>query len=148
MTAVQIRPVNAADHAAWLGLWLAYLRFYETELANEVSATTWQRLLDPAQPCHSALAWQGNEAVGMVNFIYHRSNWSIEDACYLQDLFVDPQQRGGGVGRQLIEYVYASATQHGSRKVHWLTHETNSTAIGLYEQVAERGGFIQFRKTF
>ncbi|GAB7530343.1 GNAT family N-acetyltransferase [Pseudomonas sp. 3A(2025)] len=148
MTDILIRPVSANDHAAWLALWQAYLHFYQTELADDVTTSTWQRLLDPQEPTHSALAWQGDTAIGMVNFIFHRSNWSIGDACYLQDLFVDPQQRGGGVGRQLIEYVYARAQEQGSQKVHWLTHETNATAIKLYERVAERGGFIQFRKTF
>lgn len=148
MTDIQIRPVSANDHAAWLTLWQAYLHFYQTELADDVTASTWQRLLDSQEPTHSALAWQGDTAIGMVNFIFHRSNWSIEDACYLQDLFVDPQQRGGGVGRQLIEYVYARAQEQGSRKVHWLTHETNATAIKLYERIAERSGFIQFRQTF
>ncbi|WP_295476765.1 GNAT family N-acetyltransferase [uncultured Pseudomonas sp.] len=148
MNTVQIRPVSAADHAQWLALWQAYLHFYETRLADEVTASTWQRMLDEHEPTHAALAWVDGQAVGMVNFIFHRSNWSIEDSCYLQDLFVAPGQRGNGVGRQLIEYVYARAAEHGSHKVHWLTHETNATAIRLYEQVAERGGFIQFRKTF
>ncbi len=146
MSTVQIRPVSAADNAAWFPLWQAYLRFYETELADEVSAVTWQRLLDPREPTHSALAWVDGKAVGMVNFIYHRTNWAVENACYLQDLYVDGNQRGLGIGRQLIEHVYAAATEANCCKVHWLTHETNATAISLYEQVAERGGFIQFRK--
>ncbi|MDN4495975.1 MULTISPECIES: GNAT family N-acetyltransferase [Pseudomonas] len=146
MTSITLRPVGANDHAAWLPLWQAYLRFYETELPEAVSASTWQRLLDGHEPTHSALAWVDGKAVGMVNFIYHRSNWSIEPSCYLQDLYVDSAVRGLGIGRQLIEHVYATAKADGCAKVHWLTHETNATAISLYEQVAERPGFIQFRK--
>lgn len=148
MSNVQIRPVTADDHNAWLPLWQAYLRFYEADLAPAVSDVTWQRLLDPAEPCHSALAWQEGQAIGMVNFIYHRSNWSLNNACYLQDLFVAPDRRGTGLGRALIEHVYASAAADGCDKVHWLTHETNATAIQLYERIAQRSGFIQFRKTF
>ncbi|MCU1735614.1 MULTISPECIES: GNAT family N-acetyltransferase [unclassified Pseudomonas] len=146
MSTVQIRPVTAADHAAWLPLWQAYLHFYETRLPDDVSQVTWQRLLDPAETTNSALAWVDGKAVGMVNFIYHRSNWSVENSCYLQDLYVDGSQRGKGVGRELIEHVYDVAREAGCAKVHWLTHETNATAISLYEQVAERPGFIQFRK--
>ncbi|AGL87839.1 MULTISPECIES: GNAT family N-acetyltransferase [Pseudomonas] len=146
MRQIQIRPVTAADHSAWLPLWQAYLRFYETELADAVTQSTWQRFLDPSEPTHAALAWDGERAVGLVHFIYHRSNWSIENSCYLQDLLVTPDQRGTGVGRQLIEFVYAQAKQDGCAKVHWLTHETNATAIQLYERIAERPGFIQFRK--
>jgi len=144
---VEIRPVSAADQTHWLALWQPYLRFYETELAQEVADSTWKRLLDPAEPTNAALAWENDRAVGMVNFIYHRSNWSIENACYLQDLYVTEQARGLGVGRKLIEHVYATAAANGCNKVHWLTHETNATAIQLYERIAERGGFIQFRKT-
>ncbi|CRI59774.1 GNAT family N-acetyltransferase [Pseudomonas sp. CCOS 191] len=146
MTAITLRPVRAEDHAAWLPLWQAYLRFYQAELPDAVNTSTWQRLLDANEPTHSALAWVDGKAVGMVNFIYHRSNWSIENSCYLQDLYVDSEVRGLGIGRQLIEHVYATAKAAGCIKVHWLTHETNATAISLYEQVAERPGFIQFRK--
>ena len=148
MSSVTLRPVTTQDHAAWLGLWQAYLHFYESELTEEVSLSTWQRLLDPNEPTHSALAWVDGKAVGMVNFIYHRSNWSIGNACSLQDLYVDSTQRGLGIGRQLIEHVYAKAKADNCAKVHWLTHETNATAISLYQQVAERSGFIQFRKEF
>jgi GNAT superfamily N-acetyltransferase len=148
MSQIEIRPVSADDHAAWLPLWQAYLRFYNTntELAYTVTDSTWQRMLDPNEPTHSALAWVDGKAVGMVNFIYHRSNWSIENSCYLQDLLVTPQTRGTGIGRKLIEFVYATAKADGCCKVHWLTHETNATAIQLYERIAERPGFIQFRK--
>ena len=109
MTAIQIRPVTQQDHAAWLPLWQAYLTFYKTKLPDAVSASTWQRFLDPAEPTNAALAWQDGKAVGMVHFIYHRSNWSIANACYLQDLLVAPDQRGTGVGRLLIEHVYTTA---------------------------------------
>ncbi|WP_434607079.1 GNAT family N-acetyltransferase [Pseudomonas sp. R1-7] len=146
MSQPRIRLVSADDHAAWLPLWQAYLRFYKTELPDAVSQSTWQRLLDDSEPTHGALAWDGDTAVGLVHFIYHRSNWSIENSCYLQDLLVTEQSRGTGVGRQLIEFVYATAKAEGCCKVHWLTHETNATAIQLYERVAERPGYIQFRK--
>ncbi|MCI8208869.1 GNAT family acetyltransferase [Pseudomonas sp. S25] len=146
MTDIQIRPVTEQDHAAWLPLWLAYLTFYKTVLPDTVIASTWQRFLDPAEPTNAALAWQDGKAVGMVHFIYHRSNWSIANACYLQDLLVTPEQRGTGVGRLLIEHVYTTAKANDCDKVHWLTHETNATAIQLYERIAERPGYIQFRK--
>ncbi|QXI53485.1 GNAT family N-acetyltransferase [Pseudomonas alvandae] len=146
MSQLDIRRVSADDHAAWLPLWQAYLRFYNTQLPDRVTQSTWQRLLDDSEPTHAALAWQGDTAVGLVHFIYHRSNWSIENSCYLQDLLVAEQTRGTGVGRQLIEFVYSTAKADGCCKVHWLTHETNATAIQLYERIAERPGYIQFRK--
>lgn len=146
MTQIDIRPVSANDHATWLPLWQAYLRFYNTELPDAVTHSTWQRFLDPNEPTHATLAWAEGKALGMVHYIYHRSNWSVENSCYLQDLLVVPESRGTGVGRLLIEHVYATAKADGCCKVHWLTHETNATAIQLYERIAERPGFIQFRK--
>lgn len=146
MSQIEIRPVTEHDQAAWLELWQGYLCFYKAEIPDNVSQNTWQRLLNPNEPTHSALAWKDGKAIGMVNYIFHRTNWTIENTCYLQDLMVDLNERGHGVGRQLIEFVYAEAQKAGSTKVYWLTHETNAPAIKLYEHVAERPGFIQFRK--
>jgi len=145
MSDIQIRPVSAEDYNQWLPLWREYQGFYQVDL-HAVTDVSWQRMLDPAEPINAALAWDQGKAVGMVHFIYHRSCWTVENACYLQDLLVTGQNRARGVGRQLIEFVYARAREAGCTKVHWLTHESNHNAIELYQRVAERPGFIQFRK--
>ncbi|MDP3814271.1 GNAT family N-acetyltransferase [Pseudomonas sp.] len=144
---IEIRPVTPADHAAWLPLWQGYLDFYQTELPAETSAVTWQRFLDPSEPTHAALAWRDGQALGLVQWIFHRSNWLVANSCYLQDLFVSPDLRGSGIGRLLIEHVYAQARAAGATRVHWLTHESNSDAMQLYDRIAERSGFVQYRKT-
>ena len=144
----QIRPVSAADHPAWLPLWQGYQRFYNAEIAAEVSAVTWQRFLDPSEPMHAALAWQDGVAVGLVHWIFHRSCWTVSAYCYLQDLYVAETVRGGGVGRALIEQVYAAAQAHGANRVHWLTQEDNAQARQLYDRIASRSGFIQYRQLF
>lgn len=146
MNTLDIRPISAADHAAWLPLWQGYQRFYQAEIPAETSALTWQRFLDPAEPMHAALAWRNGEAVGLVHFIYHRSCWTPGNYCYLQDLFVAEGIRGGGIGRALIEHVYAEAGRAGASRVHWLTQETNYPGRMLYDRIAERSGFIQYRK--
>lgn len=148
MSNLQIRPVGAADHAAWLPLWQGYQRFYNAEIAPEVSALTWQRFLDPTEPMFAALAWQDGVAVGLAHWILHRSCWTVSDYCYLQDLYVAETVRGGGVGRALIEQVYAAAQAHGANRVHWLTQEDNAQARQLYERIASRSGFIQYRQLF
>lgn len=145
MPPLDIRPVAADDHAAWLALWQAYQAFYETEIPAEVSAVTWQRLLDHAEPMHAALGWRDGQAVALVDWIFHRSCWSIGDNCYLQNLFVAPDARGGGIGRRMIEHVRAQAEAAGAAKVCWLTQESNATARQLYDRIAERPGFIQYR---
>lgn len=145
MKVITIRPATAADHAAWLPLWRGYQSFYEVDLPEATTRTTWQRLLDPAEPMHLALAEIDGRVVGIVHFIEHRSCWSAADSIYLQDLFTAPEARGHGVGRALIEHVCERARALGCAKVHWLTHETNAAARALYDQVAERPGFVQYR---
>ena len=145
---VEIRPVSAADHAVWLPLWQGYQRFYMTEIPAATSEANWQRFLDPGEPLHAALAWADGQAIGLVHWLYHRSTWTLGDSCYLEDLFIARDLRGRGVGRQLIEHVetHARARTGGCSKLYWLTHETNTTAMRLYERVAARSGFVQYAK--
>ena len=144
----QIRPVTAADHAAWLPLWQGYQCFYNAEIAADISAVTWQRFLDPAEPMYAALAWQDDVAIGLVHWIFHRSCWTVSDYCYLQDLYVAETVRGGGVGRALIEQVYAAAQAAGANRVHWLTQADNAQARLLYDRIASHSGFVQYRQLF
>ena len=141
-----IRPATLLDYEAWLPLWQAYLEFYKATIAHETTLTTWARLLDEREPMHAVLAEIGGTAVGMVHFIEHRSCWTTGNYMYLQDLFVAPEARGHGVGRKLIEHVYAEAAARGCSRVWWLTHESNAQAMVLYDHVADRSGFIQYRK--
>jgi len=143
---IAIRPFLAEHHEGWLPLWRGYQAFYKLDIPADVSALTWRRLLDPDEPMKGALAFDAETAVGMVHHIRHRSCWTAGDYCYLQDLFVSPAARGQGVGRKLIEYVYRVAASEGCSRVHWLTQETNATARLLYDRLAERSGFIQYRK--
>ncbi len=143
---IRILPIESEQHAAWLPLWRGYQAFYKTDIAAEVSAITWSRLLDPAEPMGAALAWDGSAAVGLVHHIRHRSCWTVGDYVYLQDLFVSPEARGTGIGRKLIEYVYGIARDAGCSRVYWLTHETNTDAMLLYDRIAERSGFVQYRR--
>lgn len=146
-SAPDIRAVTAANFEAWLPLWKGYQAFYNVDIDDAVTRTTWERFLDPAEPIYAALAYDNGRAVGMVHWIFHRSCWTAGDYCYLQDLFVAQDVRGGGHGRALIEHVYAQARAVNAARVYWLTHETNHTAMQLYDRIAERSGFLQYRKT-
>jgi len=143
----RIRPVIASDFPRWLALWEGYQRFYRVGIPSEVTQRTWERLLDRAEPMACAMAERDGEPVGLVHYIFHRSTWTTGDYCYLQDLFVQQERRGAGYGRQLIQHVYDAARAHGASRVYWLTHETNTDAMKLYDKVAERSGFIQYRRS-
>ncbi|MGA2493386.1 MAG: GNAT family N-acetyltransferase [Roseiarcus sp.] len=141
-----IVPLVAADHAEWAPLWRRYLDFYRAAVDAKTSETTFARLTGGAEPMGGFLARDDDgAAIGLVHWIVHRSCWTVGDYCYLQDLFVAPGRRGGGVGRRLIDAVAAKARELGCSRVHWLTHETNRDAMRLYDKVAERSGFVQYR---
>lgn len=146
MPELVVRPICDADHDAWMPLWRGYQAFYRVDIPDATSTVTWRRLLHPAEPMYAALAWRGARAVGLVHWIYHRSCWSVGNFCYLNDLFAEPDVRGTGVGRALIEHVHGEAAAAGCSRVYWLTHETNEEAMRLYDRIAERSGFVQYRK--
>lgn len=146
MTTIQVRSASEDDFEAWYPLWRGYQSFYKADIPIEVSRTTWQRFFDPTEPMFCGLVEVDGSVQGLVHSIDHRSCWTVEKSCYLQDLFVAPQQRGLGLGRRLIEHVYQQAKERGCAKVHWLTHETNTDAMKLYDRIAEKPGFVQYRK--
>ena len=145
---LEIRPLRPDEREAWEPLWQGYLTFYESTVTPEVTATTWRRLHDPAEPMHVLGAFLDGTLVGIVHFLFHRSTWTLGDYCYLQDLFTAPAARGQGAGRALIRAVYERAELAGASRVYWLTHETNATARVLYDTLADRPGFIQYRHLF
>ena len=147
---VAIRDIAPSDPEQWLPLWDGYNAFYgrsgPTALPAEITATTWKRFFEPAEPVYALVADLDGRLVGLAHYLFHRSTILLAPICYLQDLFTAPDQRRAGVGRALIEAVYRRAQQAGSARVYWQTHETNLLARRLYDQVAERSGFIVYRR--
>lgn len=145
-----IRAIEPADFENWKPLWDGYNAFYgrkdETALAEEITARTWARFFDAYEPVHALVADQAGRLLGLVHYIFHRSTIALGSTCYLQDLFTTESARGQGVGRALIEEVYRRAHIAGSSRVYWHTHETNATAMQLYDKVAENSGFVVYRK--
>lgn len=147
---VTVRSVAPADHDAWLSLWDGYNAFYgregATALPAEVTAMTWSRFFDAYEPVHALVAEADGELLGLAHYLLHRSTIRIEPSCYLQDLFTVPAARGRGVGRALVEAVYDRARAAGCSRVYWQTHEGNATAMALYDKLAERSGFVVYRR--
>jgi GNAT superfamily N-acetyltransferase len=145
---ITIRAMRADERAAWEPLWKGYQAFYEVVIPDETTAVTWARLHDPAEPMGVLGAYMDGRLCGIVHYLFHRSCWSIGNYCYLQDLFVAEAARGRGLGRALILAVEETARAAGASRVYWLTHETNASARALYDRLADRSGFIQYRKLF
>jgi len=127
-------------------LWKGYQAFYKADIPAAVSDITFARFFAEAEPVHAFVAESGGALVGIVHYIFHRSTWTDRPTCYLQDLFTTEEARGHGVGRALIEAVYGRAKEKDASRVYWLTHETNTTAMALYDKIADRSGFVQYRK--
>lgn len=144
---VTIRPVTAADHADWRRLWTAYLEFYETSVSEEVYETSFKRLLSGQDGEYRGfLAEVDGQIVGLTHYLYHRSMWTVENTCYLMDLFCDPSVRGRGVGRALIDAVHTQAKADGVTVTYWMTEETNYKGRMLYDKVATRVPFLVYEK--
>ena len=137
------RP-TPADRAEWDALWQAYITFYESEVPADVTDATFARLLDDDE-LHGAIARDASgRAIGLVHWLTHPATWSKGVYCYLEDLYVDPEARGGGTGRALIAHVREWAARHGAGKVYWLTQIDNATARALYDRVAVSTGFVHY----
>jgi GNAT superfamily N-acetyltransferase len=147
-----VRAVSRQDYDRWLPLWDGYNAFYGrsdvTALSPGITAMTWARFFDAYEPVHALVAESGGELLGLTHYLFHRSTTAIDPVCYLQDLFTSETARGKGIGRALINGVYEQARLAGSPRVYWQTHETNHTAMQLYDKVAEHSGFVVYRKLF
>lgn len=152
MTAQQIittvRRLQPADKKAWLPLFKGYITFYKAAVADDVIEETWTRLMCGVEGFHIGfVAVDATDTpVGLAHVLFHRSTWSKTWYCYLEDLFVSPDIRAKGIGRQLIEAVYSEAEKRGATRTYWTTQEFNYRARGLYDQVATKSAFLQYRR--
>tara|TARA_R110002096_G_scaffold416576_3_gene619590 strand:- start:34916 stop:35359 length:444 start_codon:yes stop_codon:yes gene_type:complete len=142
----EIRPIGEGEYDDWYPLWQGYLTFYEASLPDEIAENNWRRFHDENEPIVALGAYVDGKLVGFVHYIFHRTNWALNDTCYLQDLYADPSVRGMGVGRALIEAVYDAAKVHGSPDVYWITQDQNKTARQLYDRIADLSGFVHYER--
>ena len=145
---VRIRPLAEKDKSAWLRLFKGYIEFYKATIADEIIEATWRRMLAGEPDFHVGLVAAGDDdrPIGIAHILFHRSTWSLTQYCYLEDLFVEPTLRAKGVGRALIDAVYAEADARNCTRTYWMTQEFNYRARGLYDQVATKSPFVQDRR--
>jgi len=150
---ISIRPIAEDDFDAWKVLWTGYLEYYESSVSDAVYQSTFARILTgnaggygaEYEP-HGLLAIRDGQPVGLVHYMYHRHCWREENVCYLQDLFADPTQRKSGIGRTLIEAVYAAADKDGCPTVYWMTQDFNAAGRQLYDRVGKLTPFIKYQR--
>ena len=145
---ILVRAIEKTDYAGWRPLWNGYNAFYDragkTALPEQITAATWDRFFNPAEPVQAFVAEYQGRIVGLVHYLFHRSTTRLRDVCYLQDLFTVEDLRGKGIGRKLILAVYDAAGKAGCSRVYWLTHTTNTKGRALYDKIGEHKGFIMY----
>lgn len=137
---------EAKDEMRWRELWAGYLKFYRSELPNDVTTNTWKRILDPASNIDALVATRDGQVIGICNYLFHDSTWSNQQSCYLQDLYVDPNARGGGAAKNLILACEEKAKEKGAFRLYWQTQEYNAAARSLYDTIVPRSSFIVYKK--
>ncbi len=145
---VRVRRLEAKDKSAWLPLFKGYIEFYKATVPDDVIEISWSRLLSGAEGNHIGFVAvdDSDKPIGIAHVLFHRSTWSPTWYCYLEDLFVEPTLRAKGVGRKLIEAVYAEADARKCTRTYWMTQEFNYRARGLYDQMATKSPFVQYRR--
>ncbi|ETS85328.1 hypothetical protein PFICI_03353 [Pestalotiopsis fici W106-1] len=156
---VTIRPVTKEDEPKWREHWAAYNDFYQRTIPEEVTATTFARFLDDSVPMYCAVAVSPPSSttstdgtmpptlVGFATWFPHMSTASIAPKVYLNDLFVDPGVRSGGVGGRLIDHVVDHARGVlGADSIYWLTQHFNHAAQLLYVKKATKSDFVHYTK--
>ncbi len=142
-----VRDPQISDEASWRRLWSGYNAFYEAEIPDSVTAATWERMLDPSSPIFGRLAVVQTAVVGFSVSILHEGTWTTEPICYLEDLFVDPNYRGRGLGRLLLQDLVDRAKMQGWSRLYWHTMATNP-ARQLYDKFATADAFVRYRLFF
>ena len=142
---VNVRPLQARDESAWRILWDSYVRFYEREPDAALTRHTWNRIMDPAAAVHAIVAeTTAGEVIGIANYILHENTATLTPVCYLQDLYVAPQARATGVGKQLIDWLQDAMKAQGWSRLYWNTKENNYRARGLYDKYTPHSGFLRY----
>ena len=139
-----IRAALPSDEPAWRALWRGYCDFYEADLPDEVTQRTWKRILDPDSAVMCIVAEVEGLIAGIAHCVVHENTWETQPVCYLEDLYVAPHARQGGVGRALIEWLRNAMRAEGWARVYWMTREDNVAARRLYDQFTQADGFVRY----
>lgn len=139
-----VRPVRPHDATDWRVLYRGYAEFYQVPMNDRILDTTWSWLLDPAHPLEGLIALRGSQPVGLAHYRAQPKPLLGEDAGFLDDLFVQPEHRGAGAARLLIDSVAAVARERGWSTVRWITAEDNDRARRLYDRLARATHWVTY----
>lgn len=139
-----IRALRSDERPEWERLFRAYGDFYKVAVEPQTLDAVWAWIFDADEMFWCDVAEVDGRLIGLTQYqLMHRSLGGSM-VCYLSDLYVDPETRGGGVGRALIDHVRAFAADQGLPGVRWLTQEFNYDARKLYDRYGPKSDFILY----
>lgn len=141
---VAVRPIAASDEAVWRDLFRAYGVFYETAFDDAQLEHVWALLRDAEGGVDAFVAEVEGRVVGFAHYRSHPDTFSTGRDWYLDDLFTDPEFRGGGVGTALIAQLTELARATGPGTLRWITAESNERAQRVYDRVATRTTWVTY----
>jgi len=143
---LRIEPVASAQSDDPLPLIAAYQRFYEAEqIDDERNRAFFVRFIAPSEDGMLLGAWREEALVGYACLYWHFTSIVPAETVLMNDLYVDPDARGEGVGRALIEASATVARERGAHHLEWATAPDNATAQRLYDSTgAERSTWIEY----
>jgi GNAT superfamily N-acetyltransferase len=130
----RIKPATVDD----VGLVLDFVKGladYE-QMADEVAATEddlRESLFGPGAVAEAVIGYAGDEPVGLALFFFTYSTFTGRPSLYLEDIFVLPQWRGRGLGRELMRFLAKTALARKCRRLEWSVLDWNEPAIGFYK---------------
>jgi GNAT superfamily N-acetyltransferase len=141
-----VDPLREGDHSAWVGLHRGYLDFYEVTDPERVSSTVWSWLQDPDHELQGLVvrAEHGAEPVGLAHYRPFPRPLAGTVACFLDDLFVDPQARGTGAVDALLGALQEQCRDRGWSQVRWVTRSGNTRARSTYDRVAVQTDLVTY----
>jgi GNAT superfamily N-acetyltransferase len=139
-----IRPLATADRPAWEELYQGYAAFYRVTQTPEMRAIVWDWLHDPQHESCGLVAEDAGKLIGLAHYRGFARPLSATRGMFLDDLFVDPAARGSGAAKLLLAELRSLARAKGFSVIRWITADNNYRARGLYDQMADRTGWITY----
>ena len=140
---IKIRPLELHDFPDWLLLWDGNNMGKRDEV---ITTETWARINDSDSPVNGLGAFDGETMVGFLHYILHPVTGHIGPACYMQDVFVDPEHRRKGIAKKLVQEL-AKYGQKASRsgpswaRIYWVADNDNEEAQALYKNIGVKLNF-------
>jgi GNAT superfamily N-acetyltransferase len=146
MIELTIAPPVAADKPDWRRLYDGYTIFYKRQPSDAVAETVWSWINDPSHIFEALVArTPTGRVVGIAHFRAMPRPATASTACFLDDIFVDPEFRGGRVADRLITALAGLARQRGWTTIRWLTADDNFRARAVYDRHATRTMWITYQ---